>query len=215
MLERGSRGDEVKDLQMALKEVSYYQGKIDGIFGALTEQALKGWQSKHYATGKIYLATASLLASKYVLHPYDRRELERVFGHIEYRDRERGWVTVTNDWAKKNIARVYLPIVGRKAVHYRLVGKFTGALEEIEDAGLAKEIKQFGTWACRHICNDPTKPLSLHSYGIAVDINWKENPRGKKECKLHRGIIEAFVRQGFRWGGAWRSPDNHHFEYYR
>ena len=39
-LRNGSRGDEVRELQDALKELGYYTGKIDGIFGKATRKAV-------------------------------------------------------------------------------------------------------------------------------------------------------------------------------
>lgn len=198
MLKRGSKGRNVVELQASLKALGLYDGALDGIFGRRTELALTTWQCRTYATGEIGLVEMYCLAREHVLRPSNRRELDLLFGHIEYRDRERGWVTITNDFARKYIVRVELPIVGRKAVHFRLRDKFIAALREIDDAGLAQEIKRFGTWACRHICNNPKKALSLHAYGIAVDINWKENPYGQRFSKIHPEVTAAFVRRGFR-----------------
>lgn len=39
-LRRGDRGKDVEDLQKRLKELGYYQGEIDGVFGKLTEAAV-------------------------------------------------------------------------------------------------------------------------------------------------------------------------------
>ena len=46
-LKRGSRGAEVKQLQTALKEQGYYSGKIDGVFGKGTLNAVKAFQRKN------------------------------------------------------------------------------------------------------------------------------------------------------------------------
>ena len=43
-LKRGSKGDEVKELQKILQTRGYYTGKIDGDFGALTEKGVKQLQ---------------------------------------------------------------------------------------------------------------------------------------------------------------------------
>jgi len=40
----GSRGDEVKEVQTKLKELGYYSGKIDGVFGILTKNAVTAFQ---------------------------------------------------------------------------------------------------------------------------------------------------------------------------
>ncbi len=46
-LKRGSRGPAVKTLQTALKEQGFYTGKIDGIFGRNTMNAVKAFQRKN------------------------------------------------------------------------------------------------------------------------------------------------------------------------
>ena len=43
-LTRGSKGDEVKELQTILKEKGYYTGKIDGDYGDMTTNAVKKLQ---------------------------------------------------------------------------------------------------------------------------------------------------------------------------
>ncbi len=47
---RGSRGDEVLNIQKRLSSWGYYSGKIDGIYGAETENAVKKFQKKHSLT---------------------------------------------------------------------------------------------------------------------------------------------------------------------
>ncbi len=43
-LERGSKGQAVKDLQEALIELDFKPGAVDGVFGVYTESALKAFQ---------------------------------------------------------------------------------------------------------------------------------------------------------------------------
>ena len=77
-------------------------------------------------------------------------------------------------------------------------------------------------WAfyCRKI-GDSDK-FSLHSYGIAIDIDPKENPfseGGAFSGKLQRRHVQAVLaiknRKGqsvWSWGGNWRRPDRMHFQ---
>jgi len=44
-LERGSKGQDVTDLQEALIELDFKPGAVDGVFGILTESAVKSFQS--------------------------------------------------------------------------------------------------------------------------------------------------------------------------
>ncbi len=52
---------------------------------------------------------------------------------------------------------------------------------------------------------------SLHSWGVAIDINAKTNGYGKEplmDCLL----VNCFLEAGFVWGGAWKIKDGMHFE---
>ncbi|HHW02085.1 MAG TPA: peptidoglycan-binding protein [Thermoanaerobacterales bacterium] len=44
ILRRGMRGDDVRELQSKLQSLGYNVGPIDGIFGPLTEKAVKQFQ---------------------------------------------------------------------------------------------------------------------------------------------------------------------------
>jgi hypothetical protein len=52
---------------------------------------------------------------------------------------------------------------------------------------------------------------SLHSWGIAVDVNAFDNGYGEKP-KMSIGFIECFTDARFDWGGEWRIPDGMHFQ---
>ena len=46
LLGEGSKGDDVKDLQARLKQIAWYFDRVDGIYGAKTVEAVKGFQEK-------------------------------------------------------------------------------------------------------------------------------------------------------------------------
>lgn len=52
---------------------------------------------------------------------------------------------------------------------------------------------------------------SLHSWGVAVDINAFENGYNQIP-KLSLAFVDCFLDAGFDWGGAWRIPDGMHFQ---
>jgi len=67
-----------------------------------------------------------------------------------------------------------------------------------------------------------TKRLSMHSFGIALDVNpnlpywrWEKHPETMPaQCKAFPPeILAAFEAEGFIWGGKWASFDLMHFEY--
>lgn len=53
--------------------------------------------------------------------------------------------------------------------------------------------------------------MSLHSWGIAVDVNAYANCFGCKP-KLSSNFVKCFTDAGFNWGGNWKKPDGMHFE---
>ncbi|MFL6693147.1 MAG: M15 family metallopeptidase, partial [Ramlibacter sp.] len=63
----------------------------------------------------------------------------------------------------------------------------------------------------RYIAYDPAKGLSLHTWGIAIDLNVPENQRGTVG-RMNRQVVQIFKRWGFAWGGDWHYTDPMHFE---
>jgi hypothetical protein len=53
--------------------------------------------------------------------------------------------------------------------------------------------------------------MSLHSWGIAVDVNAFSNCFGCKP-KLTAKFVKCFTDAGFDWGGTWGKPDGMHFQ---
>jgi hypothetical protein len=82
-----------------------------------------------------------------------------------------------------------------------------------------------GTFAWRIIAK--TKRLSLHSFGIAIDINTKysdywqwvgktlteESKDITYKNRIPHEIVAVFEKYGFIWGGKWHHYDTMHFEY--
>lgn len=59
--------------------------------------------------------------------------------------------------------------------------------------------------------------LSMHAYGVAIDINPDANPLGtawvKNKGMMPEGVIDAFKAESWTWGGDFKSrPDPMHFE---
>ncbi len=50
VLRQGSKGDEVKEVQRRLKKWGYYNGSVDGVFGAATRAAVIAFQKKNGLT---------------------------------------------------------------------------------------------------------------------------------------------------------------------
>lgn len=52
---------------------------------------------------------------------------------------------------------------------------------------------------------------SLHSWGIAIDVNSAWNRQGE-EPTLSTEFVRCFTDAGFDWGGNWGKPDAMHFQ---
>ncbi len=72
-----------------------------------------------------------------------------------------------------------------------------------------------GTFNCRHIGGDESRPWSNHAFGIAIDILWQMNPYGTGDHYFDEQAMN-FVRkaeeEAFYWGGRWGTQDDMHFE---
>ena len=62
VLKKGSKGDEVVTLQKKLKQWGYYDGAVDGVFGSVTENAVKYFQRKNGLTADGIVGTKTAAA---------------------------------------------------------------------------------------------------------------------------------------------------------
>ncbi len=91
-----------------------------------------------------------------------------------------------------------------------LVQPLLRAFEKLRDANLADEVR---TWdGCFNIRSKKVnQSLSLHSWGLAIDINASWNQLGKTPT-LPANVVLCFLEAGFEWGGTWDTPDGMHFQ---
>ena len=91
-----------------------------------------------------------------------------------------------------------------------LVQPLLRAFENLRDANLADEIR---TWdGCFNIRSKKVnQSLSLHSWGLAIDINASLNQLGKPPT-LPANVVLCFLEAGFEWGGTWDTPDGMHLQ---
>lgn len=134
------------------------------------------------------------------------------FRPFTYQSLGDGTIRMDPSWVAQEIVTVDMPIVGRVTCHHNMVDQMAAALREIQAAGLADEIYDYaGCWVPRHILWDPSRGISKHAWGLAFDINVPTNEYGVTPS-LHAGIVDAFRRWGFKWGGDFSPPDGMHFE---
>lgn len=222
-LRRGARGLQVIELQKALFALGLLES-VDGIYGAKTQGAVAKFQQAYMVTGAVDIATQEMI-DQVLITVQDRsadtmppfpvprglQEIEAAFGRIEYKTASGGTIAITNDWVERHITSASLPVVGQQLIHKKVEPVFRMVLHKILDDGLADSIRQFGLWCPRHKMHDQRKPLSTHSWAIACDINWAENPVGEVG-NMEPALVAIFEQHGFEWGGRWRHRDDMHYQ---
>lgn len=91
-----------------------------------------------------------------------------------------------------------------------LVQPLWKALLAVSENGLQGQIK---TWdGCFNIRKKRgASTSSLHSWGLAIDINAAWNGFGKTPT-MSKELVKCFTDNGFDWGGTWSKKDGMHFQ---
>lgn len=92
----------------------------------------------------------------------------------------------------------------------RMIAPLTAAFKALIATG---EVKYLKTWdGCFNIRKSKGgKSMSLHAWGLAVDVNAAWNGYGKPPT-LRAQFVKCFTDAGFDWGGVWSKPDGMHFQ---
>lgn len=91
-----------------------------------------------------------------------------------------------------------------------LVKPLTIAFGNIIVRGLIDQVKTWdGCFQIRRTRNGES--ASLHSWGLAIDINAAWNGLGKVPT-MSKELVACFTDAGFDWGGLWKTPDGMHFQ---
>lgn len=114
------------------------------------------------------------------------------------------------------------------AVHREVEPAMRQAFAAAHAAAPGYQIGSAGCWVFRHQRHDVARPLSLHSWGIAVDVDagtnagreldhppepWSKAWLALWPHGLPRAFVEAFESHGFAWGGRWHGyVDPMHFQ---
>jgi len=91
-----------------------------------------------------------------------------------------------------------------------LVAPLSLAFKNLITTGFINELK---TWdGCFNIRKKRgLSSMSLHSWGIAIDVNAAWNGLNKTPV-LSAGFVKCFTDVGFDWGGTWTRKDGMHFQ---
>jgi hypothetical protein len=136
----------------------------------------------------------------------------RAFGAFSYRYFADGTIQPDAAWVNANIVSATVPILGTVTCHRLMIPQLRGALRDVVSAGLASSLHSYdGCYVPRFIEHNPSHAISLHTWGIAIDMDAATNSRGIKGTMDPR-VVTIFKRWGFRWGGDWSYTDPMHFE---
>ncbi|GAB4186105.1 MAG: hypothetical protein OHK0057_32140 [Thermoflexibacter sp.] len=132
---------------------------------------------------------------------------------------------ITISWLPKTL-NIKLQVSTVNQIHQKMQA-ISSELEEllIQKPHFMKYLqKPAGTFYWRFISG--TKRLSMHSFGIAIDLNvtysnywqWDSKTTDENALLTYRNqipieIVSIFEKYGFIWGGKWYHYDNMHFEY--
>lgn len=147
----------------------------------------------------------------------ERTTPETPSGRIEpftYTSHADGRISIHGDWTARNIVPVQLPGMAATSCHRVMVPQLLAVVDELIERDLYSHLdpSQFaGCFVARHIDWNPSKPLSMHAWGLAIDFNTRDNWLGATP-QMDPRVVEVFERWGFEWGGRWNRPDGMHFE---
>jgi len=149
--------------------------------------------------------------------PFGYDEIIQMYGFPPEDEKER-W-----NWENENLCIVKLPfqipysfdkrkVVKSLRVHKKIGNIVLDTFNYIKEKGIEELVKDCaGAYVYRAKRSNP-KQLSVHSWGIAIDINCLDNPFGETPKQPHL-LVEAFSKFGWVWGGYWKKPDGMHFQY--
>lgn len=101
--------------------------------------------------------------------------------------------------------------VTRIRCHRLLVPVFEVLFQELEEGGLRPLVRTYGGCFCFRRMRGGGH-LSIHSWGIAIDLNPDTNRLGTPG-DMAPELVELFENFGFTWGGIFSRPDPMHFQF--
>jgi hypothetical protein len=123
------------------------------------------------------------------------------------------WVRLDPGFLRRYIVARRVPILGTVTCHREMIPPLRAALGELARRGLSRLVNPgdyAGCHAPRRI--QPRGQLSLHAWGVAIDLNAAANPFMGRS-RQDRRLVRTMQRHGFTWGGDWPTrPDPMHFE---
>lgn len=136
-----------------------------------------------------------------------------------------GSIVVAPEFANFWIITINIPILGNIKCNKIIASDLFKIFYEIsktdnlkDDINIKDTITNGGCYFPRykycliHKKYDECKGISMHSLGLAIDINPSTNPYGSKGTITNMELAVIFQKYNWVWGGKWKTPDPMHFE---
>lgn len=159
------------------------------------------------------------------IRPLTVEQIVACYGTLNYTEGTGGAIILSGSWEAQSLlplTHTLLEQIGQRylRVHRLAHPHFMAALDAIAAAGLGDRLLSCGgTFVPRHIGHQRSRPLSSHSWGIAIDLNvaWNGYGVAPQPPGLVGSVYELvpfFAEEGFAWGGHFsgESRDGMHFE---
>lgn len=210
ILRIGSDGNAVFELQKMLAAKGFSPGVADGKFGDNTKKAVIAFQKANRlnADGIVGEVTYKALFGKSMPLPtipsvIYQRDLMKLFGDPHESSFETTWLTTTQVDLVLKRPMIYC--------HKLMVEPLQQAVAKLRERKLTDEWHTYdGCFCVRYMRGGSS--LSVHSWGLAIDINAAENPFGADDFQMTEEFANCFKEVGFTWGGDWSYPDAMHYQ---
>ncbi|EYB68942.1 hypothetical protein DEIPH_ctg013orf0051 [Deinococcus phoenicis] len=158
-------------------------------------------------------------------------ELMRVLGDPrgprEVRGDRRGAFIADPAWARSHLVRVSTdqlpgwPRYGGRPVsavtlHRIAADHLVATWAEVCRRGLHTRLRSYdGAFVPRHMLWNPANALSVHAWGLALDLDAAWNAYGipHDRMQIDRDVVRVFEECGWTWGGRWSESDGMHFQF--
>lgn len=227
---------QIRELQKFLQSKGLYSGKIDGLWGTLTESGVRKARDLNLdiqAYGIPSEDEGEYLPSLPGYKALTGAQREKLFGgpfrwvHVPIKSNPEN-IKILDNWTELNITRASIPELAelsggaysRISCNIRCANQLKNLWKAWKAAGLLSFIKSYdGGYVPRLIRRSKTT-LSNHAYGTAFDINAEWNPLGRTPAQLGQfgtviPLVKIAAEHGFFWGGYFSRKDGMHFEVYK